>query len=381
MKLKHIITILVFTLLQNLVAQNLGANALDNFNSNFISDPSIHEKDTGKLTLEFENTNFFKNDEYFGNLSSGLTYIGTFVRPKLVYQPYKKIKMSAGVHLLKYSGLESFSQAFPIFSIQYTPHKDIHFIMGSIYGAAQHDIIEPLFAFENHLIQNVENGVQLLLKKKKWSADIWLNWEKFILKTSNSQESILGGVHLDYILFGEAQKSNLKVDFQSIIAHRGGQFHKEEDVLQTLMNTATGLKYIKRMPSKHIRSIGANVHFVHFSDPSPIAQYPYLMGYAVATEGFINSKFVSLKIGYWSGEYFVSSRGNPLYMSVSEKTTSYVLPRTELITAKLAFKKQLYKDISFEARFEPYYDVQQGLLEYSYSIYMIFNRDFFLRKL
>lgn len=380
MKIIYVNILLVFLVIQNLSAQNLGSNAEDNFNANFISNPTIHEPDSGKFYLEFENTNFFKNDEYFGNLSSGLTYIGTFVRPKLVYQPYKNIKLSAGVHLLKYSGLESFSQAFPVFSIQYTPHKDFNFIMGSIYGAAQHDIIEPLFSFENHLIQNVENGVQLLVKKKRLSADIWLNWEKFILKTSNSQESILGGVHFDYILFGEAQKSNLKVDFQSIIAHKGGQFHKAGENLQTLMNTASGLKYIKRTVSKQIQSIGANVHFVHFSDPSPIALYPYIMGYAVATEGFINSKFVSLKIGYWSGEYLVSARGNPLYMSVSEKNPNFVLPKTELITAKIAFKKQLYKDISFEARFEPYYDLQQSQIEYSYSIYMIFNRNFFFRK-
>jgi len=47
----------------------------------------------------------------------------------------------------------------------------------------------------------------------------------------------------------------------------------------------------------------------------------------------------------------------------------------------LVLKKQLFKDIIFEARFEPYMDLQQNQFEFSYSVYLIFNRDFFLRKL
>ena len=350
------------------------------FNDSFFIDPTIRQNDSTKLFLRIENNNFFKNDEYFGGLTSGLTYIGTYIQPKLVYQPYSKIKIQAGVHLLKYSGLDVFSKVLPVFSIQYNPKQGIDFIMGSINGGANHRIIEPLYSFENYLINNLENGAQLLIRKKRFYLDLWLNWENFILKTSHSQESILGGLHTRYLLFEKENKSELSLDFQSIIAHKGGQFHDADDILQTIINTATGLKYTKIQNVGRIKSYGISTHYVTYNDPSPLPQLPYLMGYAVSTELFMNTKYFRLKGGYWSGEYFVSSRGNPLFMSVSDKDPDFVLPRTELITFKIAYKRQLFKDIAFEARFEPYLDLMQRQVEYSYSFYMIFNRDFFLRK-
>ena len=102
------------------------------FNSSFFINPTIQQNDSTKLFLRIENTNFFKNDEYFGGLTSGLTYIGTILQPKLVYQPYSKIKIQAGVHLLLYSGLDDFGQVLPVFSFQYQPVDGVSFIMGSL---------------------------------------------------------------------------------------------------------------------------------------------------------------------------------------------------------------------------------------------------------
>lgn len=361
-----------------LVFQNIYSQ---DFNSSFYTDIEIDRNDSTKIFLSIENTNFFKNDEYFGNLSSGLTYIGTFIRPEIVYQPYPKVRISAGLHLLKYSGLEILSQALPVFSFQYTPVTDVHFIMGSLNGGLNHRIVEPMYAFEENLINNLENGLQILVNKKKIELDVWLNWEKFILKTSNSQESILGGVNLNYFLLGNKDISNLTVNFQNIITHKGGQFDDGAEKLQTIVNTASGFRYTKVLKSNFVNSLGVESHFLTYNDPSPSPQYAYTMGYSTYSSVFLNSKFIGLKLGYWSGEYYVSSKGSPLFMSVSEKYSSYLLDRTELITAKLAFKKELYKDITFEARFESYMDIQQRQLEFSYSFYLIFNTDFFLKKL
>ena len=373
MKKQFVYILISFLAIQSIFSQD--------FNSNFYSDYGIDKNDSTKLFLAFENTNFFKNDEYFGKLTSGLTYIGTFVQPKLVYFPYSKIKIQAGVHLLKYSGFDIFSQALPVFSFQYSPTKEVDFIMGSIYGGANHGIVEPMYSFENHLINNLENGAQLLVHKQRLYLDIWLNWETFILKTSNSQESILGGIHGDYLLYGDKEKSNLKFDYQSIFAHKGGQFHTEHDVLQTLVNMSFGLKYTKKLNSNWINSIGTDNYYLTYNDVSPSPKLPYTMGYAVSSELFLNSKLLSIRAGYWSGEYYISSRGNPLFMSISDKNEDYLLPRTELLTAKLALRKQWFKDVMFEARFESYMDLQQMQFEYSYSFYIIFNRAFFLKKL
>ncbi len=182
MKLVFSYIIFAFIIIQQSYAQD--------FNSSFYSDPTINKNDSTKLFLRIENTNFFKNDEYFGKLTSGLTYIGTFIRPELVYQPYSKIKIIAGVHLLKYSGLGVFTQALPVFSFQYAPSKSVQFIMGSINGGANHRIIEPLYSFENHLVNNLENGVQLLIHKKRFSCSL------LVLKMYFSQFNQISAVNL-----------------------------------------------------------------------------------------------------------------------------------------------------------------------------------------
>ena len=351
------------------------------FNSSFFIDPSIKQSDSTKLILRIENTNFFKNDEYFGDLTSGITYIGTYIQPKLIYQPYSKIKIQAGVHLLKYSGLEVFSQALPVFSFQYSPNKNLSFIMGAINGGANHRIMEPLYAFENHLINNLESGAQLLWHKSRFNLDVWVNWEEYILKTSNAQESILGGVHANYLLLKTNNNTNLKLDFQTIIAHKGGEFHSDGQTLQTIVNTATGLQYSKSNKNGKLTSFGADLYYVSYADPSPLPEYPYLKGYAVSSSIFAEAKWFYANLGYWFGEYFISSRGSQLFMSISDKDPDFTLPQTALVTAKLAFKKQLFKDIVFEARFEPYYNIVQRNFEYSYSFYFIFNRNFFLKNI
>ncbi len=373
MKTKLFYISLAILLSQNIFAQDI--------NSSFYTQTKINPADSNQLFLRIENTNFFKNDEYFGGLTSGLTYIGAFIRPELVYQPYKNVKISAGLHLLKYSGLGTFSQMLPIFSFQYSPNQNIDFIMGSLNGGLNHQIIEPMYAFQNHLINNLENGAQFLFHNSKITLDVWLNWEKYIFKTSHSQEAILGGVHLNYILFGEKLKSNLKLDFQSIIAHKGGQFHNPEDKLQTLANTASGIIYTKKINSSIINTLGTENYYLTYNDASSNSVNPYTIGYAIFTNLFIENKYISLKAGYWTGEYYISSRGNPLFMSVSDKDHNFLLPRTELITGKIAFRKHLFSDIIFEARFESYMDLQQNQFEFSYSFYLIFNRDFFLKKL
>ena len=373
MKLKIAYSFFFILLIQNLYSQD--------FNKSFCVNPIINKNDSNKLFLRVENTNFFKNDEYFGELTSGLTYIGAFVRPTLVYYPYSKVKITAGAHLLKYSGLDIVSQVLPVFSFQYQPTEGINFIMGSLYGAANHSIVEPMYSFEHYLINNLENGIQLLIDKSRFYTDIWVNWEKFILKTSHSQEHILGGIHSNYIISGKKESSNLKIDFQSIFAHKGGQYHDEGETLQTLVNMSFALKYIKKIDSKYLKSLGFDAYYLTYNDVSPLPQLPYTMGYAIYSEAFINTKLIGFKVGYWSGEYYISSKGNPLFMSVSEKNQDFLLPRTELITAKIALRKQWFKDVVFEARFEPYLDLQQRQFEYSYSVYVVFNRNFFLKKL
>ncbi|MBN2669280.1 MAG: hypothetical protein JXR60_08625 [Bacteroidales bacterium] len=348
-------------------------------NKEFTRFPSTDSTKSSELYLTFQNLNFFKNDEYFGELTSGITYIGTLLQPRLSYQPYKNIKIDVGIHMLKFSGLDGVTDALPVFSFQYQPYKGFDVIMGTINGGLNHQIIEPMYSFENHLMNFVENGAQLLIQKKRFYADVWLNWEKFIFKTSQSQESIVGGIHSTYWLSKAKDKEGFNIDGQLIIAHKGGQFHTEKDVLQTLVNTAIGLAWVKKIKSDN--QWGFSSHFLNFYDSSPIPQYPYILGYSTWTQLYWHRKHFSTSFGYWNGDYFISSFGNPLFQSISQKDKDYLQPHTELITAKFILKAKIYQNVTIEARLEPYFDLQQNIFEYSYGFHILFDTEFFLKHL
>ena len=46
---------------------------------------NIQLADTSKLFLQLDNTNFIKNNEYFGDIAEGYTLLGFNLTPKLVY--------------------------------------------------------------------------------------------------------------------------------------------------------------------------------------------------------------------------------------------------------------------------------------------------------
>ncbi len=371
--MKRVIFILLSCIIASLNAQN--------FNQNFFLQHSMSKNNSSKLFLQFNNTNFIKNDEYFGNLIKGYTYIGFFAQPALVFYPHHNIKVTAGAHILKYSGLNTFSDILPIFSIQFSPAKGYNFIMGTLYGNLNHKIIEPLFDFERYFTNNVENGAQILLNNRWLQTDIWVDWEHFIFRTGNDQEHIIGGANIDIILTKPSAVSQFSIPFQAIVAHKGGQYHLPFQHLQTIINTAIGIKYERRFTNKFINSIGIHNYFITYKDASSYYRFPYIKGHAFNSNVFVKTKYLQLWLGYWQGNHFISSLGNPLFMSVSSEKPDFVLPKSELITGKFSINKKIYNDVMLEARFESYYDTQQSRFEYAYSLYIVFNKHFFLTKI
>ena len=128
-------------------------------------------------------------------------------------------------------------------------------------------------------------------------------------------------------------------------------------------------------------SFGTEDFLLGYKDVSSEPQLPYQKGSAFNFTVFVKYPFVQLWAGYWKGHHFISSRGNPLYMSVSQEDPAFLEPESELITAKLSLRKKIYRDVAIEARFESYYDMPQKQFQYAYSFYLTFNRDFFLWKI
>lgn len=153
------------------------------------------EKDSNALYFNLYDANFLWNNEFFNPIVNGYTLIGYFLTPEFQYHFSPKIKIQGGVHLLKYSGVESFSTVAPTYSATYT-NSDFSLIMGTLNGTVNHRLPEPLLFTERYFTNNLENGVQYLLNKEKFHMDLWLDWQTFIFPMDNKQEELVAGLAL-----------------------------------------------------------------------------------------------------------------------------------------------------------------------------------------
>jgi hypothetical protein len=132
----------------------------------FYQESKLDSAQENSLLFRIENSNFLKNNEYFGDFIQGYTLIGYFINPKFVYYPAANAKIEVGAHLLKYSGIDEFSKVIPTLRFHFKASKSTDIVIGTLYGSANHETIEPLFRHEYFYTENIENGLQFLFDTK-----------------------------------------------------------------------------------------------------------------------------------------------------------------------------------------------------------------------
>ncbi len=309
-----------------------------------------------KNTLFFaiENHNFIKNNEYFNNIADGYTLLGSSLHPKLLFYPIPKAKLEFGVFGLTYAGLDTFHKIIPTFSFTYTM-KDSELIMGTLQSKKSHHLIAPLITFESQLDERQnENGLQYLVKKKKYTIDTWINWEHFIFKGATKNEEFVMGVSAS----GKILDTNnwlIQADFQNLFYHRGGQINTnqtQDRVVFTMRNTALGLQLKNSVNGE--QSLMLESYFLQNKSGNIPQEYIYTSGYAWLANFTYQYKNWKLGFGYWYGNQFVSPKGDDMFQSVSVKTdihyengilqevyTGHTEPQRSLILGNLSYKKAI----------------------------------------
>ncbi len=350
------------------------------FNEAFKTDRNINPEDSNKLYFKIENNNFFKNNEYFGKNEEGLTDLGFLFKPKFIYYPSHNTKIEAGVHFLKFSGKNDFTQTYPIFSFQANICKGFDILLGSLYSGYNHELIEPLYKSERHFEKNYENGIQIMTNLKRFKSDLWIDWEKFIFTGDPYKEEFsIGTSNKIYITVPEADFV-ISIPLQGIASHKGGQVTADTNHLQSLVNGAGGLSLEYKLKTDLIHSFGLNGYALSYADVSPYPVLPYIQGYGIYSDVWVNAKCLNFNAGYWYGKYFIAPRGEELFQSISIINILNKTPVNQILFTKVGFKKEVYKDIFVELRFEGYYEMQDKNFDYSYGLHIIFNRNFFIRK-
>ena len=328
----------------------------------FVSDPKINPERNQDLLVEIDNADFFKNNEYISDVSKGYTLGGFWIIPKLVYFPSKNTKLEFGWYLLQYLGANHYPAPSPalvpdslnashpgkfrnkaFLRIQWSPLPDFHVVLGSLYGGANHGLIEPLYQWERYFSANPEDGVQLIYKRPEKS------WQ-------------------------------FSMPIQFLGKHFGGQIDRTDFGTVSMGNGAVGFKAVKNFGRKYLNSLSASAYGLFYSELGT-KKLPYSTGNGVFGLMELDADPFFVHLGYWSSCQFISIEGEPLLQSLSYMDNSTLFRNREVVLAKAGFNKQVCKGLSVGAYFESYYVRNRSEFNYTYGLHMRFNQQFFLKKL
>ncbi|MBC7425150.1 MAG: hypothetical protein H7321_01340 [Bacteroidia bacterium] len=348
-------------------------------NKIFNMSDTIVSSDTGKVKLHINTLNFFRNTEYFTPIDEGQTFIGFQGQADVSYQPYKNLRIHGGIYIQKDYGTNGFTLVQPIFRITYRPGK-WQYNLGQLDGSTNHRLIEPLFNIDRAITNKLENGLQAKYSGKKLWLDGWLNWEKATYHEANVQEQFTIGasVRLDIL---KRKKIEIVMPFQNILNHRGGQIDITGNPIVSRMNTAIGISAICNIFKTRIRNFKLEQYYVASNDFSPALTQPYKNGHGFLSTLSVSTKNTTLMLNYWNGTEYQSGRGTLIYNSYAFYDVYYHERFRELIFVRFLYYKNIYKNLNFDFRAEPIYDLINHEIQYSYSVYLSYKVSFGLGKI
>ncbi len=352
----------------------------------------IKPEQAGELQVGLNVLGYQKNNEYFNDIAEGYTLFGYHLNPRLVYFASPTVRIDAGVQVQKDFGTNDYSLVQPTFTIRYE-EGDLALLFGTLEGHLNHGYIEPLYDFERVMTNRLENGLQLLLNKPSFKMDAWIDWQRYIRRRDPFLEEVAGGISSEVVLyktpvslaFSENEpetETYIGLPLQFTAQHRGGQIDDTQLPLVTLANVAAGVVVRKNFNRKVLKALHFQPYVVGFKDFSNVKQFAYEQGAGLYLNAGIDTKYQNVMLSYWRGNSYMAELGGKLFPSVSSnfKTPDYRQKNRELLILRFMHDIELMEGLVLTMRFEPYYDLDFPALEFSNSLYLNFNTDFFLAK-
>ena len=363
---------ILFLSLTRLVAQNS--------TSIYWNDPEFNSSDQRNLFFRIENQNFLKNNEYTGDIVTGYTLIGAWMRPKLLYYPSENLRLEVGGHFLKYNGRDEFEHCSFWYQAHYKPSEIFSVLLGNLNNNANHYLIRPLFEPEQYFTEKPEEGIQFLFNNSWLNSDLWLNWEQFILPKDPFQEHFTVGWSTEFQLLSSAF-TRIGMPVQLLITHKGGQIDTSDDPVQTLCNKALGISFTRDLTSPVIKQWSMASWYATFKDVSGTKKLGYDKGNGILLEAYVDTRFGKLTGSYWNANKFIATKGMDLYQVISSKIEGRSVKNREIVSLNYDYTKQVAEGANFGVSMESYYDFKVEKLSYVWGFFLSFNESFFLKVL
>ncbi len=332
------------------------------------------------LYARMKSTAWFKNNEFKNDFVTGSSLVGIYFEPVVEYHPDAKTTIRAGAHLLKNHGSDQFERKVPVLSLQYDATEHFSLIFGTINGTVNHGLIEPVQDFENYLVNNYENGLQLLWNYPQFRSDLWLNWEQFLKPGDPFQEHFTAGSNSAFLLV-DSKNFTVTTPLSILFRHKGGETDATNLPATTQVNMMEGLRLNWTLENSFVKSVALAVNYVEFMEIHPADDVKVPYGHGSYSRFFLDTKIGSFEAGYWKANNFISPHGMPMFQSVSQKDPLFLLSDRQMLVLKYQFERKLTDFLKFAFRFEPYYHYDTGRLDHSWSLYLIFDDEFLITRI
>jgi hypothetical protein len=350
-------------------------------NRSFMLKDSIESPLKNKLFIDLSTLGFFKNNEYFNNIADGYTLFGYHLVPALVFFPSENISLKAGMFAWQDFGNTKVTELQPVFTIRIQA-KNTLLTFGTLDGPVTHRMVEPLYDFERQLVKRIENGTEVVYETRRLFADVWINWEDMLYRGEPFQEKISGGLSSEIFLL-DSDRTRLSIPIQWFIRHHGGQIDASPSPLKTTINGALGVSLRKLFTGEGFwNDMSASVYFVDYHDLSKNTTERYQKGYGLYLNAGLSTRISDLLVSYWHGDQYITDYGGDMFSSVSStfKHPDYYEKERNLILVRISKDFKLLDNFYITARFEPMFDFNNPVLEFSHGLYFNYCGNFFLGK-
>lgn len=343
----------------------------------YVTDSFGEIKNTGDLHFELRNSNFLRDNEYFGEIVEGYTLMGFWIQPSLSYQITETSNLKVGTHFLKFSGRDAFYKIEPYLVFEQQLSENLKLFLGSLDNDKGHMLPEPVFDPERYYHQKVDNGIQFLYNGTSVKSDHWLSWDKFIYYGDSAQEQLTAGSSNVFSIINN-ENIALSVPLFALFTHRGGQINRPKKPIETLINCGSGVDFRVNTNALLIKSINISPNAYYYKKNTSVQSQPFNDGWAFHPSVQLVNNFSYLNFAWWHSNHFIGPRGEAIYQSVStvepELPTDVNLqstyPKRNLFIAKVGYFKTFANCVQLNAGFEGYYDNKQKLFDYNFSVHL-----------
>lgn len=326
---------------------------------------------TGSFYLAVDNVNFFKNNEYKSEFATGYTLTGAWLRPKLVFYPDKKLRLEFGGNVLKYNGRDEYYHLSPWFNAHYQPTEKISLILGNLNSDLNHNLPEFLYDPERFLTAKPEAGLQAKYISQRLTADLWIDWQQFIVNGDPFKERFAFGVVTNWKIF-EKDNSSLSIPLAFYGRHQGGEIDIAPGGVKTYISITPGLLFKKKVSDEFFKEWSLNTNYSITTYPEDKLIFKESKGWGFYANGTIETRLGGLTASYWHGHQFYTPQGGSLYQNLS-KTGTEIIPENKLLNLKYHYFHEIIPDTFFGFVFDYCYDTITKKTMNSEALYLIVN--------